>query len=323
MRLHGATLIVLLFAMLMPTVGSTQQQPAPAAAEQQPRTPRTASRQPQVDRQVANARQVSPPFVLSPTEEARVNNILQNWQARTADIQRFSCQFQRFEYQPQFSTNKNKPHSISEGVIHFRSPDKAEFQVIRRTTNGQVETGDHIEHWICDGSTIYDYDSRQKLLREQKLPPEWQGKAITNGPLPFLFGANAAKIKARYWVREVDAQRPGEIWLEIHPKTREDASNYRLLLVMLSWQHQQDDFLPNGMRVYRLGNTYENYSFTKRAINARQRLFENWVGGRFRPSVPPGWKRVVDNNMAGGETATDTNRVARKRENNEEIRTPQ
>ena len=33
-----------------------------------------------------------------------------------------------------------------------------------------------------------------------------QGKAIADGPLPFMFGRGAETIKARYWVHEMPAE---------------------------------------------------------------------------------------------------------------------
>ena len=46
--------------------------------------------------------------------------------------------------------------------------------------------------------------------------PQLQGKAIVDGPLPFLFGAEAKKLKERYWLK-VDSQPkqdPNQIWLD-------------------------------------------------------------------------------------------------------------
>ena len=53
------------------------------------------------------------------------------------------------------------------------------------------------EHWVCDGTSIYEYRTEQKQLVERPIPKEMQGKAIVDGPLPFLFGAEAAKLKQR------------------------------------------------------------------------------------------------------------------------------
>ena len=62
------------------------------------------------------------------------------------------------------------------------------------------------EHWICDGKSVFFHDHKTKKLIEYKLPPESQGKAIRNGPLPFLFGAEAARLKQRYYMRVITPQ---------------------------------------------------------------------------------------------------------------------
>ena len=48
---------------------------------------------------------------------------------------------------------------------------------------------------------MFEYRHDQKQLVERPIPPQLQGQAIVDGPLPFLFGAEAAKLKARYWMR--------------------------------------------------------------------------------------------------------------------------
>ena len=74
-----------------------------------------------------------------------------------------------------------------------------------------------------------------------------RGKAIADGPFPFLFGAQAAKIRARYWLRVItppDTQ--GEYWLEAVPKTQVDAANYKKVTIILA----QKDYLPRAIQVY-------------------------------------------------------------------------
>ena len=286
-RSGQARLIVLLLSLMSISMDALAQQQREAAGPTEP--PRVADSR----RNLGPGQPPRAPFVLNAAKQARVDQILKAWEQKTSKIDKFSCDFRRFEYQPQFSGDK--PHSMSEGVIHFKAPDRAEFQVkSRRDAGGATEFGEHLEHWICDGTTIYEFDSRQKLLREQRLPLELQGKAITDGPLPFLFGAKVDKIKARYWVREAKALQPGEIWLEIFPKTRQDAANYTQVDVMLAWAMQDDDFLPNGMRIHRLGNKHENFIFTNRKINERGSLLNVLGGGRYRPRTPSGWKRITD-----------------------------
>ena len=79
------------------------------------------------------------------------------------------------------------------------------------------------------------------------LPPQLQGKGIVDGPLPFLFGTEAAKLKARYWLRivpPVEKSPPDQIMLEARPKYREDAQNYVRAQVIL----QKQDLTMHGLR---------------------------------------------------------------------------
>ena len=73
------------------------------------------------------------------------------------------------------------------------------------------------EHWVSDGKSIYEYRPQDKQVVERPIPPQMQGQAIVDGPLPFLFGAEAAKLKQRYWMKilhlPAEQQNPNQIWL--------------------------------------------------------------------------------------------------------------
>ena len=56
---------------------------------------------------------------------------------------------------------------------------------------------------------VYQYRPDLKQLVEHPIPPQLQGQAIVDGPLPFLFGADAAKLKQRYWMKLDQAAEPG------------------------------------------------------------------------------------------------------------------
>ena len=107
---------------------------------------------------------------------------------------------------------------------------------------------DHEEHWICDGLAVFELNGKAKQLREERLPPEMQGKGITNGPLPFLFGAKKDQLLEKYWLKEIvpPDDRPGEYWIDARPKTREDAANFQRILVILD----EKQFLPIAMQVF-------------------------------------------------------------------------
>ena len=191
------------------------------------------------NRPVQFPRGPKPSFLPLTTEaQQRLDQIMQFWEQRSNQVKTYSCKFYRWEYDSNFGPS-NKPRTKSQGEIYYKAPDKGEFKVnsltfhtVARDAQGKpipgakpvfVERpGEHGEHWICDGATIYEYDPRAKKLYERKLPPEFQGKAIVDGPLPFLFGAKADGLKQRYWLRELPPQNDGEYWLEAFPKTKKD-----------------------------------------------------------------------------------------------------
>jgi len=63
--------------------------------------------------------------------------------------------------------------------------------------------GERWSKWICDGNSIFEYNRQKKQVIEYPLPPESRGKAISDGPLPFLFGAEAQKLKQRYYLHVI------------------------------------------------------------------------------------------------------------------------
>ena len=75
------------------------------------------------------------------------------------------------------------------------------------------------EHWVCDGNSVYEINHQTKQLIETKLPPDMRGKAIAEGPLPFMFGAKKDTIRARYWIREIPRKQAADPYhLEFVPK---------------------------------------------------------------------------------------------------------
>jgi len=156
------------------------------------------------------------------------------------------------------------------------------------------------EHWICDGQSVFEHDHKSKQLIQRELPPQMQGKAIADGPLPFLFGAEAAKVKQRYWIHPlpVPADVKGEYWLEAYPKWRQDAVNYQKVHIIIA----QDDFLPKGLVIFdRNFNPVRNparstFTFENREVNWSVALQQLNIFNRefYEPKPPLGWKKVVE-----------------------------
>ena len=289
------------FAVLTATHGNDlQAQAVPTQAPLQTAPP-TAIPQPQ---QIQ-----APSFIpLADNHVAYVDKVLLYWQQRTEKVHLYRTQFQRWQFDTVYGP-ANTFKTFSTGKIQYAEPDKGLFKVeevlsyhaaVSPATKPSYKAipGVHGEYWVCDGKSIFEYDYNNQKLIQQILPAELQGQNIINGPLPFLFGANAADIKRRFWVRAITsptAQK--EIWLEAYPKSAQDASNYQRIHIIIS----TEDFLPKGLvifdRSYVKGKNHSRtvFSFQDRNVNFASTFdklnpfFRNF----YEPSLPSGWQKVV------------------------------
>jgi TIGR03009 family protein len=266
-------------------------------------------------------------FPLQPEVQAWVDNVLKFWEQRSDKIKTLQCTFQKWEYDPSYMPNETtrlqvagKLHelpfrSFSKGTIKYAAPDKGLFKVDTLQTIELAKPGEQHtyfnqppengEHWVCDGKRVFAFDSRSKQVIEQLLPPEMQGKALADGPLPFMFGARAETIKARYWIRPLKAERPGEYCLEATPKSRQDAANFKQVIIVLDEQV----YLPIRMQIYERDYSPQNPHRTAYVFSDREENKSNHAGAVanlldplkltpwhrefFEVQTPSGWKRVV------------------------------
>lgn len=242
---------------------------------------------------------------LTPAHLKHIDDILNFWEAKGKLVNHFECQFERWEYNPTFGPkDPNVAYTYATGAIKFEKPDKGLFKVetlgfyTPPKMPGQQPTfepkpNEIGEHWVCDGKSIFEFLPAQQVLRETKLPPEMQGKAIANGPLPFMFGMQAAEIKQRYFLRVITP--PGakdQYWLEAWPKLAADAGNYRSVEVILSAK----DFLPDAMQMtLPQGRGRAVFQFANRKVNsALPDLLPFWKANDFKPTLPSGWRKQVE-----------------------------
>jgi TIGR03009 family protein len=230
----------------------------------------------------------APPWLpLDPARQKHIDDVLNYWEWSTSKVERYRCQFKRWEYETELKT-------YSEGAIKYAAPDKGLFQVevFKQAPDWTPQEDGFREHWICDGKSIFEFDYNNKQLKQRPLPPGMQGTQIAEGPLPFLFGAKAAQIKQRFWMSVVtpsDAQ--AEYWLEAWPKTRDDAANFRMLVIILD----QEDFLPKGMKMFHRNGAQTTFAFEQRETNWSLGLSQlnPFLREFFEPKTPSGWKKVV------------------------------
>lgn len=243
---------------------------------------------------------VGQPFQLTPVEQQFVDQILQMWENSSAQIKTFDCRFERWEYDPVFGPGDTIPFIKSYGQLSYSKPDKGSFKIEEihrykpanpaakpKETDWVLQKHEIGEHWVCDGKAIYEYKHDKKQLVVQPLPPGMRGAAIVDGPLPFLFGADAKKLKNRYWIRSKQSDET-RIWLEAFPRNQADAANYHHVDVMLDRKTMH----PTDIQVHMPnGRSRAVYMFQEPTVNGKlNQLFGNIFNA---PRTPLGWKRVV------------------------------
>jgi TIGR03009 family protein len=247
----------------------------------------------------AQAQQQPPPkapFTLTPQEEARLDAVLNAWEKKSKDIKTFDCSFKRWEYDPVFANPNAKPGAalhVDMGIIKYAAPDRGLYRLLYNVTpEGKKDPVEEAraEHWMCDGKSVFQYIPKQKQVVEHKLPKEMQGKAIVDGPLPFLFGAESQKLRQRYWLRLTapPPERKAEIWLEAYPKFQADAANYYSATIGLSTK----DMTPTVLQIIQPNEKNRtSYVFYDIVINDMLRLFQ---GDPFKVYTPSGWENIVE-----------------------------
>src|SRR5262245_24988122 len=197
------------------------------------------------------------PFALTPAEQQLLDQILVKWEKQSDKVRTFKCNFGWWVVNKQFGPPQNNyVHSEGRGYIKFKAPDQGTYRVTELTVwddkkKAYAPQTDGLDHWVCDGKSIFQFDAQKRQLIERQLAPQLQGKAISDGPLPFVFGAKVDQLNRRYWMRDVTPKQEigKKIWLEAWPKYQQDAANFEHALVVLN----QNDFMPSALRVFQLG----------------------------------------------------------------------
>jgi TIGR03009 family protein len=278
-----------------------------AVPQQQQPLPQQTQHPPLV--QAARPQAPVPPqgFQLNQLQQGELDTVLSAWQVHSGGITTFQCAFERWEYNIAFGPAPNIPLNKDRGELSYGKPDKGSFRITeikvwqaKPLPPGQpppaVVQGDWVpqpgaigEHWVCDGKSVFEYRHEQKQLVERPIPQQLQGHAISDGPLPFLFGADAKKLKERYWMRVDPAQDPNQIWIVALPKFQAQAANFKAVEVILDRQRM----LPTHMRVTLPNNSRHLYIFdvANASINHPWDRVQNWFQ---LPRLPLGWKRIVE-----------------------------
>jgi len=282
MNLRRCLLTVAALSLLAGVASAQETQPRVAAAPQQ------AGRPP-----------------LSPAEAAALDRLLAAWEQRSSAVRTWACRFYKREYNAWSPAGENGDRlafSESSGELKYAAPDKGLYRVREsrqwNPENRRYETipGDSGEHWVCNGTSIYEFRHAERQLKETVLPPEMQGKAISDGPLPFVFGAKADTLKQRYSMRIITP--PGvndQVWLEAIPRWQADAVNFSRVELIL----QARDLMPFAMQLYKPGGQDRDvYQFDPKTSLIDKGL--DMIRDFSQPITPLGYTFVKEDLPVGG-----------------------
>ena len=285
-----------------PPAQAAPQQPRPGA-QPQAVAPQSQSPQqrPQAERVAAVPGQAGPqqPPALSPEQQAALDRLLVAWEQRSAAVRTWSCTFYKWEYNawsPAAASGEKLAFAESTGELKYAAPDKGLFRVKEskqwspEARRYEIRPGESGEHWVCNGESIYEFRHTDKQLRETKLPPEMRGKAISEGPLPFVFGAKAETLKKRYWMRIITPPDVrDQVWLEALPRYQADAANFSKVELIL----QARDLMPFAIQIFKPGGQDRDvFQFDPRTNIIDKGL--DMIRDFARPSTPFGYKYILE-----------------------------
>ncbi|MDA8043524.1 MAG: TIGR03009 domain-containing protein, partial [Pirellulales bacterium] len=236
---------------------------------------------------------------LSPDQQAAPDRLLIGWESRNAKVTTWSCTFYKWEYNawsPADASGERLAFSESTGEIKYAAPDKGLFRVkSSKQWNAEKRKYDARpsnsgEHWVCNGTSIYEFRHSERQLRETKLPPEMRGRAISEGPLPFVFGAKADTLKKRYSMRIITPPSvTDQIWLEALPKFQVDAANFSKVELIL----RAADLMPFAIQVFKPGGQDRDvYQFDPRTSLIDRGL--DLIRDFSRPLTPLGYTFIEE-----------------------------
>lgn len=269
---------------------------------------------------VAPQQQASP-FQLSPAYQQWLDKVLTQWEADSQKVDNFYCDFDRRMHNI-MGPSDGRPFAEEKGKLGYNKPDRGSFQIteskvwtpksqpanpnqlptqepnqpagsyeIRKDANGNPEPG---EHWVCNGQNIYEYRQHDKKLVVRPIPANMQGKQIVNGPLPFLFGAEADKLKKRFWLEPAKELCGGSnIGIHAKPKFQADAAEYSDVWVVLR-NEPGKPLMPAGIRILHPNQSWDEYVFHLKDAQVNARLAGLFADLFKEPRTPWGWERIVE-----------------------------
>ena len=249
------------------------------------------------------------PFTITPEEEANLDRVLVDWEKMSSTVKTFESDFTRWDYDGVFG-NPNVAIRVATGFVRYATPDKGFYehkQVDPKDFNKLDEANQRYnEKWVCTGDAVFQFRFDLNQVREHKLPENMRGKAISEGPMPFVFGVEAKKMRERYWLRITTPQQyaqQNQVWIEAYPKQAKDAANFYKIDIILAFELNGGQV--TKLEPFAINLTMPNakdrtvYKLGTQKVNTFLSQFQEFTGFFIRPATPLGWThQLVDESAA-------------------------
>ena len=249
-----------------------------------------------LERPAGDQQQRPAPEVMQTPIDPELERILKYWEYLGTKTTSLQGKHARFTYDFTFKVEKR-----ADGEWYYETPDKGRLDinpvkidaknsvvntVNRYDNNGKVVKeqmnveSDIRESWLCDGKSVTLIHVDKREYEKIAIPAEAQGKAIEDGPLPFLFGIAAEKAKVRYRMELLPEERGGKhdlskgiIHIAAYPLWKQDANNFTMAEILLD----SKTFFPTAIKLVHPGNNqWTTYLFHDVKRNENRNVFNFW-----------------------------------------------
>jgi len=221
---------------------------------------------------------------LTVQEAADLDRLLEFWEKRSSQINSFETTFQHWKYGGDL-LNQDAPELSTYGKIQYEAPNKGIYEVIGLVVDGKAKEAppENRVKYLSTGDKIYEYDFANKHVNIHTIPADQRDGIVGGGPMPFVFGAKAADLKKRYFLRIItpreNAQK-GEIWLEAFPRTPEDAEEFKSIQLVLDAR----DLTPLAfIKTEANGEEKDSYKFIRSTMKIKMK----------GSLIPGGWDLII------------------------------
>jgi TIGR03009 family protein len=244
--------------------------------------------------------QAPPAPIIDP---ARMDQVLNAWAKKTQSTDSLYAKFIREDYADDWQTKTRYS-----GSAFVKRPNLAylNFDKLPDDPAGKPVPNERI---ICTGTDVYQFLTETKQVHVYPLPPEERQRALEEGPLPFLFNMDAAKVKERYAIRLI-GERDNLFLIGIAPIQAQDREAFSVAYIWLD----ATKFQPTKIQLLDPSNKKNTKTYTFSEMSMNRTISDAYFDAKsqWQQVRPAGWDLVMHDVEgkpvagSGGGAATKT-----------------